>query len=143
MTDQDTDIRPLGELETAIMEVVWSRGQSTVREVLSGLQRTPSPAYTTVLTVMTRLAEKGLLQRTRSAKVDIYRAIYGREEFGQRVSAAAVRGLVDEFGEVALAQFAAALERADPQRLARLRARFGEGAARAEEDRGGPHYGAR
>ena len=140
MAGQEADIRPLGELETAVMEVIWTRGPSTVREVLGGLQRTPAPAYTTVLTVMTRLTEKGLLERTRFGKVDIYRATSDREEFGRRVAAATVRGLVNEFGEVALAQFAAALQDADPARLARLRARFGPrtpaAAEESEDDQG-------
>ncbi len=139
MAGQEADIRPLGELETAVMEVIWTRGPSTVREVLSRLQRTPPPAYTTVLTVMTRLDEKGLLHRTRTGKVDLYAATYDRAEYGRRVASAAVRGLVHEFGDVALAQFAAALEQADPQRVARLRARFGKESPQAEEDRGGPH----
>lgn len=115
----------LGELETAIMNVLWDHGDATVREVLNHLRRTPL-AYTTVLTVMTRLVEKGLLLRTRSGKVDIYRTAYDREEFARRSAVIAVRGLVDAYGDVALAQFAAALEHADPERIARLRARIAQ-----------------
>ena len=65
--------------------------------------RTPPPGYTTVATIMTRLVDKGLLQRSRTGKTDVYRPVYEREEFGRRVAMAAVRGLVDEFGDVALA----------------------------------------
>jgi predicted transcriptional regulator len=117
------EVRYLGELEMAVMEVMWARRTATVREVLTHLHRTPPPGYTTVATIMTRLVDKGLLQRSRSGKTDVYRPVYDREEFGRRVAMAAVRGLVDEFGDVALAQFAAALESADPDRLARLRTR--------------------
>ena len=46
----------LGELEAAIMDILWARGQATVREVLDELSSTRSLAYTTVLTIMSRLA---------------------------------------------------------------------------------------
>ncbi len=46
----------LGELEEAIMEIVWQRdAEVTVREVWEALQPTRSLAYTTVMTVMSRL----------------------------------------------------------------------------------------
>ena len=128
MTDQDMGPRQLGELEAAIMEVVWAHEPATVRAVRGHLQRTPLPGYTTVATVMNRLVDKGLLRRTRAGKADVYEAAYSRAAFQRRAAAAAVHRRIDEYGEVALAQFAAALERADPDRLARLR----EGVGRLE-----------
>lgn len=125
MANQDQAPPHLGELEQAIMEVLWKRQQeATVREVVSELPRTPPLAYTTVATVMSRLVEKGLLLRARSGKVDLYHPAYAGEEFSRRAARAAVQHLVREYGDVALAQFAAALERADPERIARLRARY-------------------
>ena len=120
----------LGELEMAIMEVIWQRTRASVRDVLGALQRSPAPGYTTVATIMNRLVEKGLLRRERDGRLDVYHLTYDRAEFERRTAAAAVRGLVDAYGTVALAQFAAALEDADPDLLARLRARV----ARAEGD---------
>jgi predicted transcriptional regulator len=121
----DEDAAPhLGELEQAIMEVLWERQQATVREVVSALSWTPPLAYTTVATIMGRLVAKGLLARSRSGKVDLYRPAYDSAEFSRRATSAAVQHLVREYGDVALAQFAAALERADPERIARLRARY-------------------
>ena len=128
MTDRDRGPRQLGELEAAIMEVVWAHEPVTVRAVRGHLQRTPLPGYTTVATVMNRLVDKGLLRRTRAGKVDVYEAAYSRVEFQRRAAATAVHRLIDEYGEVALAQFAAALASADPDRLARLR----EGVGRLE-----------
>lgn len=121
---RDDEARHLGELEAVVMEVIWAHPGATVRVVRDCLQRTPLPGYTTVATIMNRLVEKGLLQRTRFGKIDVYHPVYDRQEFGRRVTAAAVRGLVHEFGDAALAQFAAALAQADPERLARLRARL-------------------
>ena len=124
MADQDDAAPHLGELEQAIMEVLWKRQQASVREVVSALPRTPPLAYTTVATIMGRLVEKGLLARSRVGKVDLYRPAYDSAEFSRRAASATVQQLVREYGDVALAQFAAALERADPERIARLRARF-------------------
>lgn len=126
MSDDDKAQAPphLGELEQAIMEVLWARHEATVREVTGALLRKPPLAYTTVATVMNRLVEKGLLVRSRSGKVDLYRSTYPSEEFSRRAAVAAVQDLVREYGDVALAQFAAALEQADPERIARLRARY-------------------
>jgi predicted transcriptional regulator len=131
MMSREAPVAPhLGELETAIMAVIWPREQATVRDVLDALRRSPAPGYTTVATVMNRLVEKGLMRRERDGRLDAYRPVYGRAEFERRAAAAAVRGLVAAYGDVALAQFAAALEDADPDLLARLRARL----AGAEED---------
>jgi BlaI family transcriptional regulator, penicillinase repressor len=124
MANQDQAPPHLGELEQAIMEVLWQRQQATVREVVGALPRKPPLAYTTVATVMSRLVEKGLLLRSRSGKVDLYRPVYDSAEFSRRAALAAVQRLVREYGDAALAQFAAVLEQADPERIARLRARY-------------------
>jgi len=124
MTDEEREAPHLGELEAAIMDVIWTHQVSTVRAVLGHLRRTPLPGYTTVATIMTRLVEKGLLARARAGKTDLYRPVHSRAEFERRAAAAATDHLVNAYGDVALAHFAAALENADPERLARLRARF-------------------
>src|SRR5437763_5584692 len=99
----------LHELEAEIMEEVWRRGdETTVRLVMEALNRKAKPprAYTTYMTVMRRLDEKGLLERTRSGRHDTYVPRLTREEYLQQRAGAEVRGLVDEYGDVALAHFA-------------------------------------
>ena len=103
----------LGPLETAVMERLWKRRQATVRDVVDDLAKDRSLAYTTVMTIMTRLHAKGLLARVRDGKTYRYRPAFSREEHRERLSRDLVRGLVDEFGEVALAQFAAELDGVD------------------------------
>jgi predicted transcriptional regulator len=114
--------RYLGELQSEIMELAWSRGALTAREVLAELQKRRPIAYTTVRTVMERLVEQGVLARQRQGSTSVYRPARTREQFRAAVSGAIVDDLVADFGEVALAQFADALERTDPALLARLRA---------------------
>lgn len=74
----------VGDLEATVMTVVWSAGGPlTVREVKELLTATTPkvPAYTTVLTVMTNLHRKGLLQREESARAYRYTAAQSREAF--------------------------------------------------------------
>ena len=122
----------LGPLESAVMERLWKRGRATVREIVEDLGRSRALAYTTVMTIMTRLHAKGLLERDRDGKTYVYRPAFTREEHRARLSRDLVRGLVDEFGEVALAHFAAELDGVDAAHRAALRrlAKGGDRAAR-------------
>jgi len=125
MMDDDERAAPhLGELEAAVMDVIWTRDAATVRDVRGHLRRDPAPGYTTVATIMMRLVDKGVLTRARAGKTDRYCPVYDRAAFERRTAAAAIDRLVNAYGDVALAQFATALENADPERLERLRARF-------------------
>src|SRR5579859_3308140 len=114
----------LHELESEIMEHIWrTSGETTVRDVMEGLNRKAKPprAYTTYMTVMRRLNDKGLLNRRRSGRSDTYEAALTREQYQDRRAGAEVRGLVDEFGDAALAHFARSLASLDPAQQRRLR----------------------
>src|ERR1700739_4351931 len=113
----------LHELEAEIMEEVWRQGEATVKRVMDALNRKAKPprAYTTYMTVMQRLDDKGLLDRTRSGRADTYTPTLSREEYQELRAGAQVQGLVDEFGDVALAHFAKSLQTLDPARRRRLR----------------------
>lgn len=106
--------RLLGDLEIEIMEHMWRRDEATVRDVTTDIQEVRQVAYTTVMTVMGHLAEKGLLSRTPlDKKTHIYRVALSREEFLARESQKMVDTLVADFGDLALAQFLEALEAAE------------------------------
>lgn len=62
----------LGDLEMRIMNVLWERGTSTVREVLKTLKVKPLPAYTTVLTMLRVMQEKGFVGRDESGRAHRY-----------------------------------------------------------------------
>ena len=122
LTGQDRPVleKFLGELELAIMEIVWDRETVTVRDVLTALQAERELAYTTVMTVMHRLAIKGLLTQEKGGKTHHYRAAQTREQFTAGAAGRVVRSLLDDFGELAIAQFVKAVAAADPEQLARL-----------------------
>jgi predicted transcriptional regulator len=118
---------PLHELEAEVMEVVWDRGEVSIRDVMEALNaRTRRDrAYTTFLTAMRRLHAKGLLRRRREKKTDVYAPAFTREEYARLRAEASVAELVDAYGDAALAQFARRMADLDParrralQRLAR------------------------
>lgn len=117
---------PLGPLAERILRLIWQRGPSTVRQVLDALHPGHMVAYTTVMTVMTRLADRGLLRRVATGGSYTYSAAYSEAEYGTLVTEKLARDLVARFGDLALAQFAAELERLDPERLQQLRHLAGE-----------------
>jgi predicted transcriptional regulator len=118
---------PLHELEAEVMEEVWSRGEATVRTVMDALnKRTRKPrAYTTYMTIMARLHKKGVLERRREGKTDVYTPMLDRDEFMALRAQAEVDELVAQYGDVALSHFARQVASLDParrralQRLAR------------------------
>jgi predicted transcriptional regulator len=101
------------------MGVLWRAGRPlSVREVAAGLnaERTAALAYTTVMTVMSRLAGKGILARSRAGRRFVYAPVAADP------AEIAVRGVLEEFGDAALARFVqrAELDPALRERLRRL-----------------------
>lgn len=98
----------LHELEEEIMEELWGNGESSVRDVMRTLneQANKPRAYTTYMTIMSRLDRKGLLARRREGKTDFYRPVYTRADYADLRASAAIDSIVDQFGEVALAHIA-------------------------------------
>jgi len=76
----DKPRRPLGDLERLVMEQLWvADSPLTVREVHERLAADRDLAYTTVMTVLDRLAKKGLTERERDGKAWLYRPAAPRE----------------------------------------------------------------
>ena len=109
------------------MEEVWKQGEVSVREVMEALNRRAQRprAYTTYMTIMVRLDRKGVLERRREGKTDIYGAVHDREQYMTLRAESEVQALVDQYGDVALSHFAREVAELDParrralQRLAR------------------------
>jgi len=117
----------LHELESEVMEELWTRGEASVREVMAELNARTSKerAYTTYMTIMARLHRKGLLARRREGKTDFYAPALARDEYMERRARVEVEDLVAQYGDVALSHFAQQMSALDParrralQRLAR------------------------
>jgi predicted transcriptional regulator len=113
----------LAPLESEVMEELWERGERTVREVLEALNARSRPrAYTTILTVMQRLHEKGLLRREWHGGRHVYGPAVSRDEY----AAAEVGALISEYGDAALAHFARAMSSLDEKRREQIRRLAGD-----------------
>ena len=124
----DPVARYLGALQAEVMGIYWRQGSATVREVVDELNRGRRRlAYTTVLTLVTRLWSRGLLVREAEGRGFRYRPAKTREEFLRELSDELIDRLLADFGEIAVALLGERLEDLDPLRQERLRqARKGE-----------------
>ena len=111
----------IGSLQSQTLDILARRGPSTVRDVVEAFPRAQRPAYTTAMTILLKLHAKGLARRTKRGKAFTYEALFTPKELRRRMAQHLVRELVDDFGDVALAHFASALDRVDRRRLERIR----------------------
>src|SRR5690349_22267943 len=110
-------VREFGELEMAIMDVMWAaESPCMVREVRERLRYDRPVAYTTVMTVMDILYRKGVLQRVMRGRAWRYWPVEQREEHDARVMMEVLRSGGDE--AVTMRRF---LERVSDDELDRLR----------------------
>ncbi|MBM9460086.1 BlaI/MecI/CopY family transcriptional regulator [Nocardioides sp. zg-536] len=87
----------LGDLERAVLEVLWGLSplqRATVRDVHTALSADRAIAYTTVMTVLERLARKDLVDQHRDGRAYSYRAAATRGE----MTAEMMRATLDDFG---------------------------------------------
>lgn len=110
----------LGGLEARVMEAVWTLGRTTVREVHQRLRADQDLAYTTVMTVMARLAAKGLLLREMVDGTYVYKPAMSREEFGHAIAGDVLDGLLEAFSRETMAQLVSKFEEMNPGDLDRL-----------------------
>jgi predicted transcriptional regulator len=122
--DLERACRLLGPLEARIMRTVWS-GRLSDRFSVRDIHRTmPELAYTTVMTTVSRLAAKGLLNVRRGPKgraAFVYQIRKSPTEYIATSSKDGVEQFVDRYGDAALAAFAARLDRLSPAQRERLR----------------------
>jgi len=70
----------LTEAELRLMDVLWSKGASTVQQVLDALPEHPALAYNTVLTTIRILEKKGYVRHSKDGRAHVYRAKVRRED---------------------------------------------------------------
>jgi predicted transcriptional regulator len=108
-------IGAMGELERAVMNVLWDRGgPASVRDVARALSERDL-AYTTVMTVLDRLARKGFVQRERSGRAWLYRPSASREAYIAQLMLDALDLTGDR--DAALTRFARSVTTPDAQVL--------------------------
>jgi predicted transcriptional regulator len=96
----------LGDLEADVMEAIWALGRATVHDVVERLAAADRElAYTTVMTVMSRLADKGLLDKQKDGAAYVYAPAASKEEFTRRTVGTVLSELLDDFTAPAMSQF--------------------------------------
>jgi predicted transcriptional regulator len=95
----------LGELQTAVMEILWKEPDLTVTEVEQRLQKKREIAHTTVATTLDRMHRKGFLLREKQGKAFVYSPRYSKDEFERGVAEEVLSGLLSQFSEPALSAF--------------------------------------
>jgi predicted transcriptional regulator len=110
----------LGDLEKGIMEILWEKGEATIREILPSLPRDPEPSYSTVITVTNRLEKKGLLERKKVKKAFFYKPLYSKDEFYGLVSRKVVEGVSSISPYTTMVNLVDIVAEADPDRIEQL-----------------------
>jgi predicted transcriptional regulator len=121
--------RPFGELEAAVMDVLWDAGRPLrVREVLEILRPRRPLAYTTVMTVLDNLHRKEWLRRFRDGRAWRYEPVLSRQAYTAQLMRDALAVSEDRSG--VLARFVAQI---DPEDVAALAAMLGDAGENSEQ----------
>ncbi|MEQ9400890.1 MAG: BlaI/MecI/CopY family transcriptional regulator [Longimicrobiales bacterium] len=118
----------LTELQLAILQVLWDRGEASTQDVQEALQDERGLAVTTVATLLSRLEKKGVLTHRREGRQYVYRALVTQAE----VRRSKVRALTENlFGgdPAALMTHLVRADEVDADELARIRALIDEAEA--------------
>ena len=75
-------LEKLGELQRAVMDIVWERGQASVHDVRDALNAQKELAYTTILTTLQKLEKAGWLTHRNAGRSYVYLPARSREQAG-------------------------------------------------------------
>ncbi|NJP06234.1 MAG: BlaI/MecI/CopY family transcriptional regulator [Chloroflexaceae bacterium] len=117
---KDGLVKVLGPLETEIMRLLWQEKRSTVKKVHRNISQKRDIAYTTVMTTMSRLSEKGVLNRHREGLAYVYTPAITEDEFIGIVVRQVLDGLLDDYRNMTIDYMVDYLVRNNPDELKRL-----------------------
>lgn len=118
--------RFFGPLEAKILDVLWNDGERTIKEVQQVLEKEKATNFNTVMTVMNRLTEKGVLQKRTEGRSSVYKPVTSRTEFLNTQSREMTNELMEEFGSVVVSHMLDALEDVDDDLVAKLEKKIKE-----------------
>ncbi len=111
----------LGELESEIMEIIWSgKDALAVKDITEILNKKRQIAYTTVMTIMGRLANKGLLVRHLQGTSYLYKPKFSREQFVAKAVHNIFSSTVSTLGEEVLTHFIKEIQKNSPKKRQEL-----------------------
>lgn len=111
----------LGELETEVMEIIWkAENLVSVSDVVKALNRKRKSAYTTVMTIMGRLVDKGVLTRKLNGSSYLYQPKVNREKFVARSVHNIFTNAISTLGQEVVLHFAKEIKKIGPKRRQEL-----------------------
>jgi len=117
----------LGELESEIMKIIWRRKDATsVKDMAGILGKRRQIAYTTVMTIMARLVNKGVLIRHLSGPSYLYEPKVTKDQFMARAVHGIFSSAVSTLGEEVLTHFIKEIQKIDPKKRQQLLKVLGE-----------------
>ena len=116
----------LTDAELRLMEVLWGKGSATVSEVTAALPKSAPLAYTTVLTTLRILEEKGYLRHTAEGRAFIYHPAIARERVRENAVSHLLRRFFEGRPELLMLSLLES-KKIDARELARLRKQIEEG----------------
>ena len=115
-----SELQPLqGDLQSQVMSVMWRLETATVEQVRAALPPRYRGAYTTIQTVLNRLAERGLLSRQKTRNVIEYRAAVSEADHVSRSIAHRLETASTDARQTALARLIGELTDAELSSLRR------------------------
>jgi predicted transcriptional regulator len=116
--------RFFGPLESRIMDVLWSSGPVSIREVQTVLNQETPITVNAVMTVMNRLLDKGHLTKesvgTGRARVAKFSTLQTKAQFLEEQTRTVSQGLIQEYGSLVVNHMIDALDDVEPEVIARL-----------------------
>lgn len=109
-----------GELQAQVMAALWRLGSGTVEQVRAELPVEHHGAYTTVQTVLTRLAVRGVVSRTRRGRRYVYEPRVSEDDYLSHAISRTLASASDEARHAALARLIGALDAKELSKVQRL-----------------------
>jgi predicted transcriptional regulator len=124
----------LTEAELRLMEVLWEKKSATVAEVVDGLSGGSPLAYSTVLTTLRILENKGHVRHSKDARAFIYSPVLGREQARQSALTHLVRSFFEGSPELLVLNLLE-MGKIDPSEIQRLRKRIAQSQRNTQEEK--------
>lgn len=109
-----------GDLQKEVMRVLWSESPLSVEEVRQKLPRSRGSAYTTVQTVLNRLAERGLVSRNTGNRAIRYRPAFSESDHLSMTIRGTLAGASEQARAAALANLVGDLDAQDLEKIRRI-----------------------
>ena len=123
----------LGDLERTVLETLWETGEISGKDIFDRLGVELGVQHNTILTVLERLINKGLVSKEKGGRSNTYRARVTRDEFARMVSEPIIEELMDVSSHVAMSAFVESAS-SDPEKLDELKKMIEEAEKRRNEE---------